>query len=197
MINVLSLCYLYCDRSTRSYRKWSGNKTMIFSNLLIQLCYNILPCNEYFWVLISEATNHSFMNWSVSWIRTFFLNLLQLHCSLSEIADIIAWEPIFIFLDIIFRIIIPLCGLIGNTLVILTVLQGYVQLTTAHCMIASLALSNFLYALQYVIFTPFALIYGRYVQTFAFFGSWGRGCWGAPPHLKPSLLSTQEWSWTL
>ena len=72
-----------------------------------------------------------------------------------------AWDTVFLFLDIIFRLITPLCGVVGNTLVILTIIRGHVQLTVAHLMITSLAFSNFLYALQYVVFTPFSLAYQR------------------------------------
>ena len=126
--------------------------------------------------MISEAIHHGFTNSSVSRLRFFPLTCYSYTVHYRKLLKTMEWELIFTFLDIIFRIIMPLCGLIGNTLVILTVVQGYVQLTTAHCMIASLALSNFLYALQYVIFTPFALIYGRYVLSFVFSCFGKKGC---------------------
>ena len=58
------------------------------------------------------------------------------------------------FIRVIFSVLVPLCGVVGNLLVILTVCKAYVKQILPHYLIANLAVTDFIFSLQNVVFSP-------------------------------------------
>ena len=69
-------------------------------------------------------------------------------------------DPAYIFWEIIFRILIPCFGVVGNVLVMLAVYRGLLCKTSpSHLLIANLAISDFIFSIQNVFFTPPSLAF--------------------------------------
>ena len=81
--------------------------------------------------------------------------------SAPNLADYVM-DPAYIFREIIFRILIPCIGVVGNLLVQLAVYRGLLSKTLpSHLLIANLAISDFVFSLQNVFFTPPSLVFQR------------------------------------
>ncbi len=64
-------------------------------------------------------------------------------------------------LRVLVTVLVPVCGVVGNSLVILSVTKGLVKQTKAYILVANLAVTDLLFSLQNVIFAPLPLILNR------------------------------------
>ena len=82
---------------------------------------------------------------------TYEYNITKLYETSTDIWYYVWWMDL---IRIIMSVIVPFLGVLGNLLVVLTVFYGFIKHSTAHLLIVNLAVSDGLFSLQNVVFSP-------------------------------------------